>query len=608
MKLQLFNGGKATRKAPHLIGMHEAVSYINVDNESGSLVPVKTKLASGIMVDQYATFFNAQQEWISSATVRDYVELQSKLYWTDRSTQPQKYDGTNTYQLGVSQPTTEVTGVVTESPAAITRITLAGQSASGNLPASTTFSYIITNKSTVTGLTSLASVFSITTTAGNNQIHISAIDTNFANEAKIYRFFDGAYKLVDTFTSASDTFTDSVFDISANTLYVAEAADLTGTVQYAYTYYNSAEGVESALSPSLTTFVTVNGEIAIAAIAASADPQVDKKRLYRLGGALTVFSLVTTLDNATLTYNDSLNDAEIDGTVNTSALYLPPVSGLQFLTEANGSLFGSKGSKLYYSEVGLPDAFPTNNFISFPLDIAGMGDTANGMLVFTKNRTYIVTGTSPSTYSKYLLSGDQGCIAFESVANIGPELLWVSNDGICTSSGDAVTVITKEQLGHITLSPVASAVHDEIYYLSETGGNVFALDFRYGNIAKDLDLDITSVVQANDVIYGWNTGQLHELFKGASSESLTYLSAEVTDGEYSNLKTYKSFYIRYDGTITLEIFIDGVSVLSKVLSSSLPTEEIKVPSARQQGYRVQFKVTGTGTVHEITNIPMGRQK
>jgi hypothetical protein len=608
MRLQLFSGGKATRKAPHLIGMHEAVSYTNIDNESGSLVPVKAKLASGIMVDQYATFFNAQQEWISSATVRDYVEFQSKLYWADRTGQPQKYDGTNTYQLGINSPSTEVAGVVTEGPTAITRITLAGQSAAGDLLVSTTFSYTIVNKSTVTGLTSLASVFSVTTAAGDNQVHISAIDTNFANEAKIYRFFDGAYRLIATFTSASDTFTDSVFDISANTLYIAEAADLAGTIQYAYTYYNSAEGVESALSPSLTTFVAVNGEIALSAIAASADPQVDKKRLYRLGGALTVFSLVTTLDNATLVYNDSLNDAEIDGTVSTSASYLPPVSGLQFLTEANGSLFGSKGNKLYYSEVGLPDAFPTNNFISFPLDITGMGDTANGVLVFTKNRAYIVTGTSPATYSKYLLSGDQGCIAFESVANYGPELLWVSNDGVCTSSGDAVTVITKEQLGHLTLSPVASAVHDEIYYLSETGGNVFALDFRYGNIAKDLSLGVTSVVHANDIIYGWSSGQLYKLFKDSSSESLTYLSAEVTEGEYSNLKTYKSFYVRYDGTVTLEIFINGASVLSKVLSSSLPTEEIKVPSAGQQGYRVQFKITGTGTVHEITNTPMGRQK
>ncbi len=609
MKLQLFNGGKATRKAPHLIGLSEAIEYRNIDNEQGPLQPVKTKLASGILVDRYNIFFEAQQEWVSSDTVKDYVEFQEKLYWADRVGQPQKYDGTNTFQLGITAPTVAATGVVTNQPAAITRASLVEDLAAGDLPATTLLTYAIVNKDTATGLDSEALFIGFTTgTGATHEITITDLDTNFADEARIYRLFDGVYRLLATFTSPTDIFLDDTFDISANAAFVTTTGNLDGTIQYMYTYYNSADGTESALSPLSAELVVSNGSIALSNITASADPQVDQKRLYRIGGGLSLFSLVTTLPNATTTYNDNLAVDQIDGAVNDSADHNIPLSGLQFLIEANSSLFGVLGQRVYYTEIGLPDAWPTLNFIDFPVDVLGIGDTANGVLVFTKFITYIITGTSPSTYSKYLLSGDQGCIAFESIANLGASLLWASTDGICVSSGDQVKVITKDQLGKLLLSPVASTVHDEVYYVSETGGNIFALDFRYGNVAKEFSLGVETVVSANDTLYGWLAGELYELFAGPTNEAIEYVSPDIVEGEYSNLKTYDEFYVRYNGLIVIEILIDNVTVLTKSLTGAEPVKQLKVPQLKQQGYRVSFKVTGTGTVFEITNTPMGRQK
>jgi hypothetical protein len=335
---------------------------------------------------------------------------------------------------------------------------------------------------------------------------------------------------------------------------------------------------------------------------------VDEKRLYRIGGNLSLFSLVTTLPNATTSFVDTLADDQIDGAVNDSSDFGIPLTGLKFLIEANSSLFGVLDQRVYYTEIGLPDAWPTLNFIDFPVDVTGIGDTANGVLVFTKFITYIITGTSPSTYSKYLLSGDQGCIAFESIANLSSSLLWASTDGICASSGDAVKVITKDQLGKLLLSPVASTVHDEVYYVAETDGNIFALDFRYGNIAKEFSLGVDTVVSANDTLYGWLAGELYELFAGSTNETIEYVSPDIVEGEYSNLKAYDTFYVRYNGLIVIEILLDNVTVLTKSLTGTKPVEQLKVPQLKQQGYRVSFKITGTGSVDEITNTPMGRQK
>ena len=90
---------------------------------------------------------------------------------------------------------------------------------------------------------------------------------------------------------------------------------------------------------------------------------------------------------------------------------------------------------------------------------------------------------------------------------------------------------------------------------------------------------------------------------------MTYLSPEFTEDEFSNLKTYNEIYVCFIGTVTIEVFIDGTSVITQNLDSAEGCVEVlKVPQNQRQGYKLQFKITGTGTVHEINTSPMGRQK
>ena len=160
------------------------------------------------------------------------------------------------------------------------------------------------------------------------------------------------------------------------------SGSLSGTYQYCYTYYNDNDGTESAQSVYSDEETFIGFQVTVEA---SADPQVTNIRLYRLGGALSSMTLVTTLTNTNQTYTDIVADVDIAGNVVLDAYNNQPApTGLTHLIEANAMLFGSIGAKLYYSEIAEPNYWSTFNFIDVDSDITGIGAVSNGLLVFTK--------------------------------------------------------------------------------------------------------------------------------------------------------------------------------------------------------------------------------
>ena len=47
---------------------------------------------------------------------------------------------------------------------------------------------------------------------------------------------------------------------------------------------------------------------------------------------------------------------------------------------------------------------------------------------------------------------------------------------------------------------------------------------------------------------------LYEMFAGTAL-TYTYKSGILTEGNYANLKTYKDFYIKYNGVITVKLYL-----------------------------------------------------
>jgi hypothetical protein len=317
--------------------------------------------------------------------------------------------------------------------------------------------------------------------------------------------------------------------------------------------------------------------------------------------------MVAEIDKDITQYIDVLDDTEVDGRLLESDNFSEAPTGLQYLSESYAMLFGAVASTLRFTPIGKPDAWPPEYSLQFDEDITGLGPVANGVLVFTRSKTYIVTGTGPTSLSQQSLRGDQGCIAFESISEaFAGTLIWASEDGLCTSSGNNVTSLTKQYLGEVMLEPTSSAVVDEVYYCHTADGSILAWDYRFATIPKYLSLGTEALKTAKGALYGYNEGELYSLYKGTTNTTFKYKSPRFVEGAYSENKTYKKVYVRSKGDIIIDIIIDDEIVTSCSLEGTT-THQLQVPQQLQRGYSIQFNISGTGTVHEIEYKAAPRQ-
>lgn len=619
MKLQIFNGGESSLLLPQYINATEGVVYKNIDSDKGALVPLKLPLATIIRVKPYHYWFKAGQKWIDSDIRRDYVEFENNLYWTDRVSQPQKYTQTGQQtNLGIVAPAKIASGTVVSTVDPITTAKILPQSAAAGLPIKD-YNYLLINKSATDYSNALQflvnSRLKVTTIAQSTSdpqirpiIDSTSTSTTFmtvtisditgvtagAGGFQLYRQYNNKFYLVGV---VSPTLVDSVEDISANAqLDESLFSPLTGVYQYVMTYYNINNGDESGPSPVSDEFdVKDSGYIILNGLSVSTDPQVTKKRLYRVGGNLGEFTLIDTIDNSVTTYTDKVKDTNAVGTILETSLASPAPAGIKYFQEAYAMIFGALGAQLRFTPIGKPDEWPEVYFLQFDAEITGIAPVANGLLVFTEFRTYIVTGNGPDSLSQYLLSSDQGCVAFESVQLIATEAVWVSHDGICSSSGSRPVVITKAKLGKINLNPTDSVIYNETYYVMEASKDI--LVYQAGLI-KRYNFDVSTLEVANNKLYGYRDGFLYSLFDSTEPSEFEFTSARFTEGAFTANKTYKKIFIYSRGQVIINILINDVIVQTKELNGE-DSYTIQVPQELQRGFYIQFNIKGTGEVYEI---------
>lgn len=383
------------------------------------------------------------------------------------------------------------------------------------------------------------------------------------------------------------------------------AGNLTGTYTYVYTYYNSTTGIESQPCPISAEVSPSSESVLVQLFEASTDPQVDTIRVYRNGGALTNYTLVGTKANDTSNYTDDIADIDLAGNhILDSWEYKEAPMYLKYLHESYAMLFGSVKDKLWYSNIGQPAYWPATNFIDFPDDITGIASIQGGLIVFTMYKAYLITGTSPETFSKQLLDGEQGCISHYSIKYTDNNLLWLSNDGICATTGGMINVISLPILGIMNLQGFNNCeVYERGYYMSYADG-ILVFDFKYNTMVKFIDTKVDWLHRHNDTMYGNIGGDTYSLFTG-SDLVYKYRSPVLTDGSYSVRKDYKDFYIKYNGPITLRVYIDGDLKNEKELTGD-SCYNLKA-LASSSGYGLEIEIEGTGEVSEIEYKALGRQ-
>ena len=273
----------------------------------------------------------------------------------------------------------------------------------------------------------------------------------------------------------------------------------------------------------------------------------------------------------------------------------------------NAILFGSIDSTIYFSNTGVIDNWSAINFIEMPEHITGFGVTQNGLLIFSRNKTWILVGDSLNTFTLQLLNGNQGCISHYTINYVENNLLWQSLDGICTSLGGNIELLSWKALGKITYNPISSAVYDNQYYLFHTTGTL-VIDFREGVRFYTTSLIVRGSYYSSkyDELYVLKPTNT-VLYKYGKGNTLTYAykTGYLAEGKISNYKTYKDFYLYTTGANTLKIYLDGSLILTKSLVDGF--NNIKLPQGTTRGYYIELEFTGTGAILEVDYAVEGRQ-
>lgn len=622
MLVNQFNGGENSRPAPQMLSQNEGVVYVNIDESKGTLCSVKDKLATNIETAQFSQFYSADNRFIGFPIFTSFAEYNNDLIYCNEAGAG-RIRGANSYKLGITPPDSYGSVTATPGPVAITGVTakvttsavatalpnVATLYALVNVVGSTrsfAFTFTANKDGTITVNSTGTDVIDDTTDVVGVYTDYRTVDiTNVVGNigssgVEVYRFYKGAWRQVGLLTSYTSSVTDNTGIIpgTARTLTEADFASLKGTYQYLITYYNTATGAESGASPLTPELTLANGGF-VTFVGIPQSTEADKIRIYRVGGALSSFAMVTQLDMGTTTYVDSLADKDIDGRILNSADFLPAPAGMTYVEESSGMLFGAVGSTVRFTPIGKPDAWPAAYEIQFGTNVIGLAEVASGILVFTVSSTYLLTGTGPTTIAKQLVDPKRGCSSAASIQKIaGGTAIWVSADGLCASSGGPAEVISRPKLGNIAIKPISSAVHADVYYCLDTTGVTYAFSMAYGNIFKRLKLGVSSLITGNNKLYGWKDGYLHELFASTEYLEFEYLSPRFIEGRASEIKAYKKFYFFGNGDIIINIVIDDEAIVENARLTAGDTTVIQPPQDEQRGHYVQFAITGKGELLE----------
>lgn len=620
MKISQLDGGLSLKLDESLIQINEGIVYDNIDTSVGILKSLKDINLTSDPLDPF--FYLFKGTFVSSVTDRDYLEFREILYFTRVDGRPKKLTETTEFLLGIDapiatpaeeggQPILDEEGlpivglVVTSEPFDQLEfpIILAAVG-NGDIPGSSTVDYKYTLVEGGVNVTEWTD--SITLGAGDSAVQLNLPESGELI-LRIYRDFSGTFRLLrEVVLDDLKIIRDDIFDIS-NREEFTPIQVIEGTVQYTITYVNELDGVESAPMPiSSPALIAFGNKALISNIPSPIDPQVTIKRLYRIGGNLTNFTLITELEIGIETHEDQVADVNAT-TLLDSFNNLPPPDDLKFLVEAYGIFFGASKDKLVFSDIGSPDTWPAANFIDFDADITSIFPINNGLLVFTRFKTFILFGTTSTTFTKLLLSDEQGNLSHKSSKLVQNIPIWISEDGLCSLVNGYPKVISIPKLGPVSFDIVSAEVFREQYIIILTTGTAFIFDFQAGFKIGTLTTStaIQSIGNFNNTLFCVADNKQGELFDGPEL-SVDYTSPLFTNNEHSTRKDYNFIYIRSNGEFIITITIDQLEVLATSLSGNT-THELNVAASGQSGFAIQFSIQGTGKIYEIEFKSLPRQ-
>jgi len=325
--------------------------------------------------------------------------------------------------------------------------------------------------------------------------------------------------------------------------------------------------------------------------------QIITKRIYRAESA-GVFQFVADVPAAQGVFTDSVLSESL-GISLPSLEWDMPDDRLIGLTEMPGGfLAGFFGNTLCFSEAWYPHAWPVSNQLAFSDDIVGIAAVANGLVVATKGRPHLITGSTPAAMADMLIDADQPCVSRRSLVDMGDYAIYASPDGLIAIGGNEAQLLTQAMISKDQWqSLLPETIHAYRYdgrYLAFYQGGCFSFTpddgFEFYDVVAasgyyDRDSDTLYLIQGNGIT-GWRQGspmtlrwrsKIHETPPGGSG----FTCAKVIARGYP-----VTFRLIADGVTMLDVAVPGRGLF-------------RLPAGYAGCHDWEIEVEGT---HEIQSI------
>lgn len=405
---------------------------------------------------------------------------------------------------------------------------------------------------------------------------------------------------------------------------------------YALTVVDS-DGVESA--PIFLSPVTLNSSQSQIKLSVNATavatylPTGSTVNIYRQGGDNPTFNLVVenmspthpdvAVDGTDIYWLDSVADINVSRIELTTFEHTSPPDGLDMLVENQGTMWGSVGRKIFFSQTGSPEYWGLLDYVQLGKEVTGLGKFGENIVGFTRTSAYLISGYNRDNITVTRLPFNQGCTNKHSVVNIDAYLLWTSLNGICIFNGSSVEIITKKTLSWDEFGRIGNATYGDYDGTTSKWNSGLGFDIKYAVGYQDkyygvfndgimvLDLseglkvstinapDVSSVAINEDdnllyitTLLEDGTYDVYTILNSQSNMIATWKTGRLHDGSVNIRKHYRQ--VELDGEpLSVEVFIDGVSKY-KVENKS----KFMLP-AGLIGRDIQFEIT---TVNEIRSM------
>lgn len=373
---------------------------------------------------------------------------------------------------------------------------------------------------------------------------------------------------------------------------------LSGEYKYCATFVNANgwEGAPGSLE-EYETAVTLSAETAVVTVSWS-DARIACAKIYRTIDHGADFYCVGEIHASGETFRDTTPDADAQlmNPLTTQYHYPPPDKG-KYLCEYAGVFFLAVGDLLYFSAHGTPHAWPTTQFLSFDDEITGIAPEFQGVLVFTRNNVFRVTGAeNPDTVAKTFIPGNQGCANHRSIAVLNNAPVWLSNDGICMWDGNSVAIPSHRVKNMKGAGVKCAATADDRYFLF-LAGECVVFDRRNGDIFYKL---------AFSCDYAWYDGSLDCLFMqtrsgifkygtGAGVQTMRYTSPLIGGGGNA-IRKFREFILSGDAESAVELSIDGEKAAAFSVGGG--RRRVKLPRAAV-GHGLSCRIVTRGVIREL---------